>query len=101
MACLSAARRTQLLARLEKVQEQLEKLYTAYDSAIEHSEVQKYNFNSTEGQQSTERRNPKDILKMIDMLEAKEDRIQRKLLGRGLANLNLRRKRYNYYRSGY
>lgn len=93
MALTKSARRTQLLADLARVDAQLTKLYAAYDEALENVEVESYRFDSGEGQQQAKRRKPGEIQDLIDELEAKRDRIQRKLCqGGGLVNMNLRRK---------
>jgi predicted RNA binding protein with dsRBD fold (UPF0201 family) len=92
MSCfLSSTRQAQLTADLDRVNSQLEKLYTSYDSAIENSEIEEYSFNSMEGSQRTTRRKPEEILKSINVLEAKRDQITKKLNGTGLVNMNLRR----------
>lgn len=96
MACLPAYLIEKYQNQLARVQAQIAKLETAIDSALENSEVEEYSFNSGEGQQRTKRRDIKSLLQSLERLESSEARILRKLAGRGIVNVNLRRKRYNY-----
>lgn len=93
MACLSSTQRAYYLADLERINSQLEKAYASYDRALEAMDVEEYRFNSGEGSQQTKQYDIKKINALIDDLESKRDRIIRKLEGRGLVNMNLRRKR--------
>jgi hypothetical protein len=103
MACLSASLRAKYEADLIRVQEQLAKITITIDSALENGEVEEYSFNSTEGNQKTVRRSLKELYEIQEKLEATEARLIRRLGGRGLVSMNLRRKRYNYSygRGGY
>ena len=99
MPCLHPDIRAKYTTELARVRTQISNLSDALDSALENSEVEEYSFNSGEGSQKTVRRDIDKMIKSLDRLEAKEARIMKKLLGRGVVNLNLRRKRYgSYYR---
>lgn len=98
MACLPTYLRTKYLADLAIIQDQISKLQTVLSSAIQNGEVEEYVFNSGEGSQKTVRRSLKELNNLLIDLKAQEDRIYRKLYGRSVINVNLRRKRYNGYR---
>jgi hypothetical protein len=91
---MSSARRQQLLDRLEKKQAQLELLYTAFDNTI--GEIEQYSTDTMEGKQTTKYRALDDLQNAIDRLEREVDSIVRRLNGRGITNLNLRRKARPY-----
>jgi hypothetical protein len=91
--------RATLIAEKTKVEAQLVKLYAAYDEALDNVEVESYKFDSSEGSQQTKRRDPLKIQELIDKLEAKLGRIERKLCpGGGLVSMNMRRKSGTAYR---
>lgn len=92
MSCLPSWRRAQLQADLDRIDAQLVKLYASYNSSLDNAEVESYRFDSGEGQQQAKRRSPLELQKLIDELESKRERIQRKLLGQGLVNMSLRRR---------
>lgn len=96
MSCLSSYLRTKYQADLARVQAQLAEIDTAVTSAMTNGEVEEYRFNSGEGQQMTRRRSLKELLDVQEKLEAKEAKILRKLNGRGLVNMTMRRKGYGY-----
>ena len=93
MGCfLSTEKKNQLNTDLIKVNSQLALLNAAYDDSITNSEVEEYSFNSSEGNQRTLRRKPKEIMEQITLLESKRDRIIKQLTGSGLVNIGLRRR---------
>lgn len=91
MACISAAKRTYLLNKLKKKTAQLEALEAAYLVALGNSEIERYTFDSGDGRQSTTRRSPEALQKLINTLESEIELIQRQLTPSGLVNMNLRR----------
>jgi len=95
MACLPTYLRTKYLADLASIQAQLTAIRATILTALENGEVEEYRFNSGEGSQQTIRRSLKELYNIQSSLEADEARILRKLNGRALTNLNLRRKKYN------
>jgi hypothetical protein len=92
MACLSPTQRAYLQADLVRINSQLEKAYESFDRALEAMDVEEYRFNSGEGSQQTKQYDIKKINVLIESLESRRDKIVRKLEGRGLVNMNLRRK---------
>jgi uncharacterized coiled-coil DUF342 family protein len=98
MSCLSSSRRATLIARIEKKEAQLASLETAYDALIH--EIDEYKFNSGEGNQQVKYKSLKQISDEITRLEAEIDSLWRKLNGRGIVNMNLRRKNYSGYFGG-
>lgn len=90
MPCLTAARRSELTARLAKRRASLVLAEATYDELIA-TPVTSYRFDSTEGEQQTNRQKPGDVKKQIDALEAEIDSITRKLNGGGLVSMRLRR----------
>jgi len=104
MACISSAERTRLLEQLEILNTQIENANTALTAALVNSEVEEYRTNTGEGSQMTKRRSPKELNELIDQLESRQSQIYRKLYGKSLQNMNMRRKSYNrglYYRGLY
>lgn len=99
MACLPAYLREKYEADLVRVQSQISKIETVIESALENGEVEDYSFDSGEGKQRTKRRSLKELTEVLKDLESQESRILRKLYGRSLVNMNLRRK--GYTRRGY
>jgi hypothetical protein len=96
MGYYSAARRTRIVAQIEKKIEQLDKANEALLEAT--TGVQDYRFDSNEGSQRARRESPEKILKLIAYLEACIDSLSRKLDGTNLVKFNLRRKPGGIYR---
>ena len=94
---ISAARRTQLEARLARKIAMLDEMYDASDAIIA-GKVKKFRLDTTEGTQLVDNHSLGELSDMISELEAEIDWIQRKLGGKNLANLVLRRNmRMNRY----
>lgn len=92
MAFFTASRKAAIEAKITKKEAQLLKLETAYDEAS--TQIAEYRFDSGEGSQRTEYRGLGEISKEMERLEKEIDALQRKLLGIGVVNMNLRRKQY-------
>ena len=90
MNCLDAATRKRLKARLEKKEEQLEEANNIYSELLS-DRIHSYRFNSNEGDQSTVNKKLKDVKEQIDSLESEIDRLVRRLTGRSVVNMNMRR----------
>jgi len=93
MACITPARRTQLLTKISRLESQLETLYTAYETMIS-SGVSSYKFDSGEGSQSTNYRSLKEVSNEIERIESQIEKAYKQLNGGGIVNMNLRRKNY-------
>ena len=93
MSCLSSRIRARIQASIVKLEAQLVLANAAYDLALGSADVQAYEFDSKEGRQETTLRSPSVIAKEIDRIEAKLDRLYRRLEGGGIVNMNLRRRR--------
>lgn len=90
MPCLTRSRRITLQLRLAKREASLAIVEDTYDELLANG-IEEYKFDSTEGRQETRRRKLTDLKAQIDSLTAEIDSITRKLAGRGVINLNLRR----------
>jgi hypothetical protein len=90
--------RTHIIEQITIKKAQLAAANAALDAAlVEGGETQSYTFNSGEGQQSATKRPLAEIYDLIERLEAEIARLYRKLTGRGIVNLNLRRNLYGGY----
>ena len=92
MSCIDSSTRTRILAQISKIETQLTALDTAFTEAVANAEVESYKFDSGEGSQQVKRRDPNDIQKLIDKLESRLAYLYRRLDGKGLVNMNLRRR---------
>ena len=90
MSCLSSARITQLKARLTKKIAQLDSANLLYDELLTDS-TESYRFDSGEGSQQAKSRKLSDVQDQISTLESEIDRLQAKLAGKGIVNMNMRR----------
>jgi len=97
MTCITSSTKTRLEARLAVKIAQLEKADEAYDASL--TEVEEYRLNTGEGTQQMKYRDLKGLEDTISRLEAQIDAIYRRLEGKGIMNLNLRRKRSFGYTS--
>jgi len=80
-----------LLDRLAKREASLVIAEASYDELLANN-VEMYRFDSTEGEQTTRRRKLQDIKNQVDSLQAEIDNIRRRLNGKGIVNMNLRRR---------
>lgn len=94
MACMSSTQRARLTADLERIEAQLVIAYASFNNALAAMDVEEYRFNSGEGSQMAKQADIKKLNSVIESLESRRDRIIRKLEGRGIVNLNMRRKHY-------
>ena len=85
-----ATKLQRLNASLTRVQATLAMLYTALDECA-GSNVVSYRFSSSDGEQSTTRRSLKDVLDMIERLEATEEHLINEIYGMGLVSVSVRR----------
>lgn len=98
MACLTSSARARILADIAKVEAQILKAEESYDRALEAMDVEEYRFNSGEGSQMTRQADIKKLWSILENLYARRDSLYRRLEGKRLVNLNLRRKSYGPYR---
>ena len=91
MAFISSALQTRLEARLAAKETRLAALYAA-DGPLDG--IKEYRIDTGEGSQRTEYFTPKELEQAIDILERQIDALYRKLSGKGLVNMNLRRRRH-------
>ena len=91
MTCINSTTRTRLLARLTKREASLVLAEASYDELLANN-VESYRFDSSEGEQQTKRRKLQDIKEQVDSLQAEIDNIRRRLDGKGIVNMNLRRR---------
>jgi uncharacterized small protein (DUF1192 family) len=92
MAYLHPTIRARIEAQINTKTAQLAAANASYTAALTNSEIQTYTFDSGEGKQSTTRRKPAEIAAAIRILESEIDRLQRRLDGTSIVNLNLRRR---------
>jgi hypothetical protein len=91
MAYLTPALRSRIQLQIATKELQLEAANNSLTAALGNAEVQTYQFDSGEGRQSTTRRKPEEIIRVIRQLESEIERLYRRLSGSGLVNMNLRR----------
>jgi uncharacterized membrane protein len=96
MSSYQLNRRRRLLAKKTKLEDQIDLLETAYESAIQNAEVESYKFDSGEGSQQTKRRSLEEISKELEKLERSLSWVLNELAGIGVMNVQLRRKRGNH-----
>lgn len=90
MSCLTSARRAQIKARLEIKNTQLTNTYSLLDKLIADPN-QMYRFDSGEGMQQASHKKLSDVEKLISSLESEINRLETKLAGKGIVNMNMRR----------
>jgi hypothetical protein len=90
MSCLSTARKTRIQNRIDKLEDHLDRLYTAQENGDLH--IESYSFDSGEGKQTLRYKSQKELNDAIDRAEAALDRNYNLLNGTGLMNMNQRRK---------
>ena len=90
MPCLSSSRITQLKARLTTKLTQLTAANSLYDELLTSS-TESYRFDSGEGSQQEKSRKLSEVQDQISTLESEIDRLQAKLSGKGIVNMNMRR----------
>lgn len=79
-----------LIERLEKKKAQLVIVEKTYEELLAEPN-ESYRFDSGEGSQATKKRKLSDLSEQIDKLEAEIDGICRRLQGKGLTQIALRR----------
>ncbi|MCK5127566.1 MAG: hypothetical protein KAR42_15020 [candidate division Zixibacteria bacterium] len=94
MACITSSTRTRISASIAAKEAVLVSLYAAYSAAA--TEIEEYRFDSGEGNQRVTYRNLNEIKTNIDALESEIDSLYRRLAGKGVINMNLRRKHGAY-----
>ena len=90
MSCLTAERRSILLARKAMYETQLEAADLALTAAMTAHES--YRLDTGQGSQQVKNRKIEDLTKVISYLEAKISSITRTLAGAGVASIVLRRR---------
>jgi hypothetical protein len=88
---LSLAQAAKIQAQLVVLETQLDAANAAYTAALGSGDVESYTFDSNEGKQSTTLRSPSVIFTQIQNIQSQITRLENRLYGRGLVNLNLRR----------
>jgi hypothetical protein len=91
MSCLSATRRTALIARRDKLIAQIAAAETTLDNAIERGHLTSIEMDSGDGKEKSSYRNPEDLRKFINNLELSLERVLNTLACRGVVNFALRR----------
>lgn len=92
MACILPSTRARIVARIAKNETLLAEAEEALSSSL--TPYKEYRFDSGEGSQKTEYKDPRQLKQIIDSLEAQIEADYRRLNGTGVVNINLRRKRY-------
>ena len=88
---LSAATIAEIEAEIAQCDAYLVALDVAYLSAVGNAEIEEYRFDSGDGSQKAIRRKPSEIREEMSAIQAKRDRLVRKLSGSGSVNMRLRR----------
>lgn len=90
MSCLSSAQRAKIAARLAIKNTQLTAAYALLDILLADP-THMYRFDSGEGMQQGQHKKLADVEKIISTLESEINRLETKLAGKGIVNMNLRR----------
>jgi hypothetical protein len=99
MGCLRPEQRAAIEAQIVKIDALIAAGEDALLEAITNSEIETYRFDSGDGSQRTDRRDPRQINDLIDDLTARRNRLQRKLDGTMNVTMTFRRRDYcNGYR---
>jgi hypothetical protein len=93
MACLSAAKRAELIARRDKLITQIAAMDDAIDEGIDRAHLSSIEFDSGDGKEKSSYRNINEVIKARDALELELARVNNRLCGRGVVNMTLRRNR--------
>ena len=92
MSCLSSGILARINAQIALKEAQLDTANTALIAALGSGDVESYSFDSKEGEQATKLRSPSVLEKIVSNLENQLNRLYNRRDGRGLVNLNLRRR---------
>ena len=90
MSCLTASTIASIQARITTLQARLVIADEAYDAAL--VEIEEYRFDSGVGSQRVRYRKLGELQKAIDSIDARINSLQRRLTGKGISNMALRRK---------
>jgi len=90
MSCLTTVQIAEIQAKIAKRKEQLTKAEDAHEAAL--TEIEEYRFDSGVGSQRVRYRDLDKLRKAITHIEASIDWLERRLTGKGISSLNLRRK---------
>jgi hypothetical protein len=96
MGCLSSSQVAAIKAEIVKLTALIDACYASLLTGIENAEIETYRFDSGEGSQRADRRNPQEINDLLDDLTSKRDRLARKLAGTSNVTINFRRRGYGY-----
>lgn len=99
MSCLTAATIASLQDRITTLQTRLAIADLAYDAAL--TEIEEYRFDSGVGSQRVRYRKLEELQKAIDSIDARINSLQRRLTGKGISNMSLRRKAGFGFRGGF
>jgi hypothetical protein len=92
MGCLSPSQIAGIKAEISILDEQITAAQAAYLSSLGNAEIETYRFDSGDGSQRADRRNPATIRKEIEALKSSRARLSRELNGTSNVNMNLRRR---------
>ena len=99
MSCLTAATIASLQDRITTLQTRLAIADLAYDAAL--TEIEEYRFDSGVGSQRVRYRKLEELQKAIDSIDSRINSLQRRLTGKGISNMSLRRKAGFGFRGGF
>lgn len=94
------SRTQELKAKLAKKEQQLELAEATYEKLLSDPN-ESYRFDSGDGSQSTKKRKLDELKTQIDQLESEIDNLKRRLAGKGLTRVSLRRKGCHTHRDRY
>jgi len=91
MGCMSQSEYDRLVAELEKLEELYNLAVTTYEGLLQ-KDISEYRFDSGEGSQRARRVRMAELSREIEWISSRADNIRRKLSGKRLVNIVLRRK---------
>ena len=94
---LSTERETEIEAQIAKLEISLALAYTAFDAALSTGGVESFKFDSGDASQWAKYHTPENLLKTIEILEARIEFLNRKLRNETNIIITLRRKYGTHY----
>ena len=93
MGCLTSTRRAEITAIIAKLDAQILRLETSFDTQLDNIGIDEFRFDSGDGSQKTKYRDPMKTQELLTFLYSRRNRYQGMLDGNGIVSIGLRRQR--------